>query len=127
LRIMAPQQTREAYSVPDSELKDRDAVESVPTESIVRIIGEPVTPNEASILAAQDELTDATRDLRPRPTRRILRVYSPDTPAVAHSQGIADAARLGSTGAGRVTTMNQNDSMERTTSRSCATSTGLMM
>ncbi len=29
-------------------------MESVPTESIVRIIGEPVTPNEAYILAEQD-------------------------------------------------------------------------
>jgi DNA modification methylase len=52
----APSPGRDAFhSVPDSELKDRDAVESVPTESIVRIIGEPVTPNEASILAEQDK------------------------------------------------------------------------
>jgi site-specific DNA-methyltransferase (adenine-specific) len=52
----APSSGRDAFhSVPDSELKDRDAVESVPAESIVRIIGEPVTPNEAFILAEQDK------------------------------------------------------------------------
>jgi site-specific DNA-methyltransferase (adenine-specific) len=52
----APSFGRDAFhSVPDSELKDSDTVQSVPTESIVRIIGEPVTPNEASILAEQDK------------------------------------------------------------------------
>ena len=52
----APSSGRDAFhGVPDSEIKDRDAVESVPTESIVRIIGEPVTPNEAYILAEQDK------------------------------------------------------------------------
>ncbi len=51
-----PTPGRDAFhSVPDSQLKDGDAVESVPTESVVRTVGEPVTPNEAYILAEQDK------------------------------------------------------------------------
>ena len=38
-----------------SSHKDGDAVERVPTESIVRIIGEPTTPNEAATLAEDDK------------------------------------------------------------------------
>jgi DNA modification methylase len=40
---------------PTSPPKDGDAVERVPTESLVRIIGEPTTPNEAATLAEEDK------------------------------------------------------------------------
>jgi site-specific DNA-methyltransferase (adenine-specific) len=43
------------HRVPDSKEKDGDAVERVPTESLVRIIGEPTTPNEAATLAEEDK------------------------------------------------------------------------
>jgi hypothetical protein len=36
------------HHVPDSKPRDGDAVERVPTESIVRSIGEPTTSNEAA-------------------------------------------------------------------------------
>ncbi len=43
------------HRVPDSKPKDGDAVERVPTESMVRIIGEPTTPIEAATLAEEDK------------------------------------------------------------------------